>query len=206
MHAKLRTLLAAVTVPLAVAAVSCPAAGAITPPELDPGAVPPSGADGPVQPMAQRSPCVATGVLPGTDLGAVEPESVDAQPLRRVEIQPRGRPTRGRARHRCSARTTPSERRPGRRLRRIDGRPGGLRWTRNVGGGPDRRATGRRQLLRSRAGRADTVDPFDIGAIRTTRRPVRIRRPRGSCSTSPRSQGRSCARPISALASSTSPP
>jgi len=73
MHAKLRTLLAAVTVPLAVAAVSCPAAGAITPPEVDPAAVPPSGADGPVQPMAQRSPCVATGLLPGTDPAAVSP-------------------------------------------------------------------------------------------------------------------------------------
>jgi membrane-anchored mycosin MYCP len=71
MHAKLRTLLAAVAVPLAVAAVSCPAAGAITPPEVDARAVPPPGAAGPVQPMTQRSPCVATGVLPGTAPGAL---------------------------------------------------------------------------------------------------------------------------------------
>lgn len=71
MYAKLRTVLAAVTVPLAVAAVSCPGAGAITPPEVDPAAVPPSGAAGPVQPMSQRSPCVTTNVLPGTDPGAV---------------------------------------------------------------------------------------------------------------------------------------
>ncbi|MBY0286456.1 MAG: type VII secretion-associated serine protease mycosin [Mycobacteriaceae bacterium] len=63
----LRSALAAATAMLAVMTVSCPAAGAITPPELDAGAVPPSGAPGPVQPMAQRNPCVATGVLPGSD-------------------------------------------------------------------------------------------------------------------------------------------
>ena len=67
----LRSALAAATAMLAVATVSCPAAGAITPPELDAGTVPPSGAPGPVQPMAQRNPCVATGVLPGSDPGAV---------------------------------------------------------------------------------------------------------------------------------------
>ncbi|WP_163689164.1 type VII secretion-associated serine protease mycosin [Mycolicibacterium gadium] len=71
----LRSALAAATAMLAVATVSCPAAGAITPPELDPGAVPPSGAPGPVQPMAQRNPCVATGVLPGSDPGAVNQNS-----------------------------------------------------------------------------------------------------------------------------------
>ena len=70
MYAKLLTV---GTVLLAVAAVSCPAAGAITPPEVDPAAVPPPGAAGPVQPMAQRSPCVATNVLPGTDPGAPGP-------------------------------------------------------------------------------------------------------------------------------------
>jgi len=71
----LRRTLAAMTALLAVATVSCPAAGAITPPELDAGAVPPSGAPGPVQPMAQRSQCVATGVLPGSDPGAVNSNS-----------------------------------------------------------------------------------------------------------------------------------
>ncbi|BBX05197.1 hypothetical protein MMOR_61330 [Mycolicibacterium moriokaense] len=35
--------------------------------------MPPSGAAGPVQPMTQRSPCVVTGVLPGTETGADEP-------------------------------------------------------------------------------------------------------------------------------------
>jgi len=70
---KLRTALAAVTAAVAVAAVSCPAAGAITPPEIEPGVPPPPGAAGPLQPMAQRSPCVATGVLPGTDPGVINP-------------------------------------------------------------------------------------------------------------------------------------
>lgn len=71
----LRSTLAAATALLAVATVSCPAAGAITPPELDAGAVPPSGAPGPVEPMAQRSPCVAAGVLPGSDPGAANANS-----------------------------------------------------------------------------------------------------------------------------------
>src|SRR5690242_15852977 len=53
--------------------MSCPAAWAITPPEVDGRAVPPSGAAGAVQPMAQRSPCVATGVLPGSASGALSP-------------------------------------------------------------------------------------------------------------------------------------
>ncbi|WP_163738089.1 type VII secretion-associated serine protease mycosin [Mycobacterium gallinarum] len=71
----LRSALAATTAMLALATVSCPAAGAITPPELDAGAAPPSGAPGPVLPMAQRNPCVATGVLPGSDPGAVNQNS-----------------------------------------------------------------------------------------------------------------------------------
>ena len=70
---RLRTALALATVPLAVAVVSCPAAGAIAPPQVDARAVPPPGAAGPVQPMAQRSPCVATGVLPGSAPGALSP-------------------------------------------------------------------------------------------------------------------------------------
>lgn len=74
-YAMLRNALAAATAMLVVTTVSCPAAGAITPPELDAGAVPPSGTPGPVQPMAQRNPCVATGVLPGTDPGAVNQNS-----------------------------------------------------------------------------------------------------------------------------------
>ena len=71
----LRSALAAATAMLAVATVSCPAAAAITPPELDAGTAPPSGTPGPVQPMAQRNPCVASGVLPGSDPGVVNQNS-----------------------------------------------------------------------------------------------------------------------------------
>ncbi|MGE2725411.1 type VII secretion-associated serine protease mycosin [Mycolicibacterium pulveris] len=69
----IRTWLAAATAPLAVAVLSCPAALAITPPEIDPAAAPPSGSAGPVQPMAQRGPCVVAGVLPGTDPAVINP-------------------------------------------------------------------------------------------------------------------------------------
>src|SRR5688572_5399620 len=53
--------------------MSCPAALAISPPQIDPAVPPPSGSPGPVQPMAQRGECVVSGVLPGTDPGAVSP-------------------------------------------------------------------------------------------------------------------------------------
>ena len=61
---------------LAVAAVGCPAAGAITPPEVDADTAPPSGAAGPVQTMAQRGTCTVTGVIPGTDPGVVSPNQL----------------------------------------------------------------------------------------------------------------------------------
>ncbi|MCV6979819.1 type VII secretion-associated serine protease mycosin [Mycolicibacterium pulveris] len=72
MGTTLRAVVAA-TVSLAVAVLSCPAALAISPPEIDPALPAPSGSPGPVQPMAQRGACVAGGVLPGTDPGAVSP-------------------------------------------------------------------------------------------------------------------------------------
>ncbi|WP_167759585.1 type VII secretion-associated serine protease mycosin [Mycobacterium sp. PS03-16] len=53
--------------------LSAPPAGAISPPQVDPGVTPPSGSAGPVQPMAQRGDCVVAGVLPGSDPGAVSP-------------------------------------------------------------------------------------------------------------------------------------
>lgn len=59
------------TVTFTVAMTSCPAAGAINPPQLDPQVAPPSGAAGPVAPMAQRGACLTSGVLPGADPGAV---------------------------------------------------------------------------------------------------------------------------------------
>ncbi|MGV0836217.1 type VII secretion-associated serine protease mycosin [Mycolicibacterium thermoresistibile] len=58
---------------LAVLLIGAPTAGAITPPEVDPQAAPPAGSPGPVQPMAQRSACVSSAVLPGTDAAAVNP-------------------------------------------------------------------------------------------------------------------------------------
>ncbi|BBX19096.1 type VII secretion-associated serine protease mycosin [Mycolicibacterium duvalii] len=45
-------------------------AGAITPPQVDPAVEPPSGSAGPVAPMSQRSPCVTSGVVAGTDPAA----------------------------------------------------------------------------------------------------------------------------------------
>lgn len=54
-------------VTLVVLAVSGPSAGAITPPEVDPAVTPPTGNAGPVQAMAQRSECVSSGVIAGSD-------------------------------------------------------------------------------------------------------------------------------------------
>lgn len=71
----LQTGLAVMTAALAVAAMSCPAAGAITPPHVDAQAAPPAGAAGPVRPMTQRGPCVTSGVLPGSDPGTVNPNA-----------------------------------------------------------------------------------------------------------------------------------
>jgi membrane-anchored mycosin MYCP len=64
------TLLGAVG---AVVLLTCPAAGAVTPPAVDDQVAPPAGAAGPVQTMALRTPCVTTGVLPGTDPAALNP-------------------------------------------------------------------------------------------------------------------------------------
>ncbi|MBW0017864.1 MAG: type VII secretion-associated serine protease mycosin [Mycobacterium sp.] len=49
---------------------AAPPALAISPPVVDAAVQPPSGAPGPVQPMEQRGPCSASGVIPGTDPGA----------------------------------------------------------------------------------------------------------------------------------------
>lgn len=57
-----------------VAAVwCCPPAAAISPPVVDPGAQPPNGAPGPVEPMEQRGECGTSGVIPGTDPGVATP-------------------------------------------------------------------------------------------------------------------------------------
>lgn len=68
--------LALLSVTSAVALLGCPAAGAITPPQVDPAVRPPSGSAGPVAPMAQRGECVTSAVIPGTDPGAASPNAL----------------------------------------------------------------------------------------------------------------------------------
>lgn len=60
----------------AVALLICPSAAAITPPTVDDQTAPPTGAPGPVQAMALRTPCVTTGVLSGSDPGVVNPNQL----------------------------------------------------------------------------------------------------------------------------------
>ena len=71
-----RTGVAMATVTFAVAMTSCPAAGAISPPQVDPQLAPPSGAAGSAAPMSQRGACLTSGVLPGSDPGAVNPNQL----------------------------------------------------------------------------------------------------------------------------------
>ena len=52
---------------------TCPSAFAIDQPKVDPGVSPPTGTPGPVEPMEQRGPCSTSGVIPGSDPGAVAP-------------------------------------------------------------------------------------------------------------------------------------
>ncbi|KUI31499.1 type VII secretion-associated serine protease mycosin [Mycobacterium sp. IS-1496] len=68
--------LALLAVTGAVALLAAPPAVAVSPPEVDPATPPPSGAAGPVQPMAQRGDCVVGGVLAGSDPGAVNPNQL----------------------------------------------------------------------------------------------------------------------------------
>ena len=53
-----------------------PPASAISPPTIDPGAVPPDGPPGPPAPMKQNSYCTEVGVLPGTDF-RLQPKYMD---------------------------------------------------------------------------------------------------------------------------------
>jgi len=69
----IRAGLACLTATLTATVWACPSALAIGQPAVDPGVPPPSGTPGPVQPMEQRGPCSASGVIPGTDPGAVTP-------------------------------------------------------------------------------------------------------------------------------------
>lgn len=64
---------AVTVVTAAVLAVGGPSASAITPPEVDPAVAPPTGIAGPVQTMAQRSECVASGVIAGSEPAGISP-------------------------------------------------------------------------------------------------------------------------------------
>jgi membrane-anchored mycosin MYCP len=59
-----------------VALAGSPSAYAISPPPIDPAAVPPNSPPGPVQPMKQSAYCAEVGVLPGTDF-RVQPKYLD---------------------------------------------------------------------------------------------------------------------------------
>ena len=63
-------LSAALVFSQAVMPWACPPASAISQPVVDPGVQPPSGAAGPVQPMEQRGPCSASGVIAGQRSGS----------------------------------------------------------------------------------------------------------------------------------------
>ncbi|MGH3596426.1 MAG: type VII secretion-associated serine protease mycosin [Mycobacterium sp.] len=69
----IRAGLACVAAVLAAALLACPPALAIGQPVVDPGAAPPDGAPGPVQPMEQHGECSTSGVIPGTDPGVATP-------------------------------------------------------------------------------------------------------------------------------------
>jgi membrane-anchored mycosin MYCP len=58
---------------VAVLMMMSPSAWAISPPRVDPGAVPPPGDTGPAVAMMQRTQCVAAGVIPGTAPGRTAP-------------------------------------------------------------------------------------------------------------------------------------
>jgi type VII secretion-associated serine protease mycosin len=72
-RAGLARLTATVAVLGAATMWACPPAFAISPPAVDPGVPPPSGNPGPGQPMEQRGPCSTSGVIPGSDPGALTP-------------------------------------------------------------------------------------------------------------------------------------
>ncbi|OBI83375.1 type VII secretion-associated serine protease mycosin [Mycobacterium sp. 1245805.9] len=69
----IRSGLACVTAALAAVMWACPQALAIDQPTVDPGMAPPNGAPGPGQPMEQRGPCAASGVIPSSDPAVTTP-------------------------------------------------------------------------------------------------------------------------------------
>lgn len=73
---KFERVFAVLAVTAGVFAMSGVSAGAIPPPEVEPAATPPAGSAGPVEAMAQRNPCVTSGVIPGSDPAAVSPNQL----------------------------------------------------------------------------------------------------------------------------------
>ena len=71
--ARPRRFCGCLAVVLTAALWTCPAALAINRPVVDPGAAPPNGAPGPVQPMQKNGDCTSSGILPGTDPGVATP-------------------------------------------------------------------------------------------------------------------------------------
>lgn len=69
----IRSGLACVTAALAAVMWACPPALAIDQPTVDPGVPPPNGSPGAGQPMEQRGPCSASGVIPGSDPAVTTP-------------------------------------------------------------------------------------------------------------------------------------
>lgn len=65
--------LACVTAALAAMMWTAAPALAVDQPKVDPGVPPPSGTPGPGQPMEQRGPCSASGVIPGSDPAVTTP-------------------------------------------------------------------------------------------------------------------------------------
>ncbi|ORW29821.1 subtilase [Mycobacterium paraense] len=65
--------LACVTAALAAMMWTAPSALAVDQPKVDPAVPPPSGTPGPGQPMEQRGPCTASGVIPGSDPAVATP-------------------------------------------------------------------------------------------------------------------------------------
>lgn len=76
MVSDVRRVAAAVAAAVLALSFTGSAAGAITPPQVDPAVPPPSGSAGPAAAMSQRSPCVTSGVVAGTDPAAADPNAL----------------------------------------------------------------------------------------------------------------------------------
>ena len=120
-----------------------PPAYAISPPTVDPGAVPPDGPPGPVAPMKQNTYCTEVGVIPGTDF-KLQPKYMDMLNLQEAWQFGRGA---GQKVAVIDTGVTPHPRfapDSGRRLHNVRRRVVGLRRPRHHRGLDDRRSAGQR--------------------------------------------------------------